>query len=121
MNLKDNLLALGGAALGGAVGYFAFMWAAHQGFYCLVLPGGLLGLGAGISKKHSNVIAFVCGFLGLALGLFSEWRRAPFIADESLGYFLSHVHQLTPVTLIMIVAGTVLAGWVPYHHRPAAG
>lgn len=120
MNIKDNLLALGGAVAGGVVGYFGVFWIAHQGFYCLVLPGGLIGLGAGISKKHSNVIAVVCGFFGLALSVFTDWRFEPFVADDSLAYYLSHLHQLRPVTMIMIVFGTALAGWIPYHHQPAA-
>ena len=41
-DIRSNLLALAGAVGGGLIGYFIFMWLAHQGFYGLILPGGLL-------------------------------------------------------------------------------
>ena len=37
----DSLLTLCGAICGGALGYFAFGWMLNQGFYAMVLPGGL--------------------------------------------------------------------------------
>jgi hypothetical protein len=113
VNLKNDFLVLIGAAVGGALGYVAFFWIARQGFYGLVLPGGALGLVAGIFKPRSEVIPFVCGVSALALGLFAEWRLAPFIADAGFGYFLSHVHQLEPITMILIAAGAVIGFWVP--------
>jgi hypothetical protein len=50
----------------------------------------------------------ICGLGALALGIYAEWANAPFIPDESLGYFLTHVHKLNPIVLIMIVLGTFL-------------
>lgn len=114
MNRKSELLVLLGAAVGGALGYVLFFAVARQGFYGLVLPGGLLGLGAGIFRSRSKVVAVACGLLALGLGLFTEWRFAPFVTDGSLGYFVSHVHQLRPVTLIMIGAGGLIGFWVPF-------
>src|ERR1039458_267269 len=114
MNLKHNGLVLLGAVIGGLLGYAAFFWIARQGFYGIILPGGLLGIGAGIFKTRSKYIAVVCGFLALALGCFTEWRFALFVADPSLGYFLSHVRQLRPITLMMIAAGTLIGFWVPF-------
>ena len=75
--MKQSCLVLLGAAIGGAVGYFAFFWIARQGFYGLILPGGLLGLGAGVFKGRSKIVAILCGVLALGLGLFTEWRFAP--------------------------------------------
>jgi hypothetical protein len=115
--MKHNLLALLGAAAGGALGYFAFFWIWDHGFYALALPGALVGLGAGFVMNRSIWVAVVCGFGALALGLCTEYRRAPFIADDSLGYFLSHVHTLSPVTLLMIALGAFIAFWVPYRRR----
>jgi hypothetical protein len=101
-----------GAALGGALGYFAFVWLARQGFYALALPGALLGIGCALLSKHrSHVLAAVCGIGAIALGIFSEWRLSPFIKDDSFLYFLSHLHQLRPITLIMILVGGVLGFW----------
>lgn len=114
MNRKSELLVLLGAAVGGALGYVVFFLAARQGFYGLVLPGGLLGLGAGIFKTRSKAVAVACGLLALGLGLFTEWRFAPFVTDDSLGYFLSHVYQLRAVTLIMVGAGGLIGFWVPF-------
>jgi len=92
MNRKNDILVLLGAALGGLVGYLVFFALSRRGLYGLALPGGLLGLAAGVFKTRSRVIPVVCGLLALALRLFTEWRYAPFVADGSLGYFLSHVY-----------------------------
>jgi hypothetical protein len=103
----------GGALVGGALGYFGFMWAAHHGFYALMLPGGLLGAGAGLFVTDRSVPrAVLCGLFGLILGLAAEWRFAPFIADSRLGYFVGHIHQLQTITLLMALGGGVLGGWL---------
>jgi hypothetical protein len=116
---RRMLLGLLGAVLGGLVGYLTFFWIAQQGFYALVLPGGLLGFGAGIWVRGRSIpLAIICGFLALVLGLFAEWRIAPFVKDGSLAYFLAHAYQLKPITLIMIAAGAFLGFWVPYRAGP---
>ena len=55
-SMKQTLIALAGAVLGGALGYFAFRWMARQGYYGLILSdndsitlvmiavGGVLGV-----------------------------------------------------------------------------
>ena len=118
--MKNNILALVGALAGGTLGYFVFFWIAKQGFYALVLPGGLLGLGAGVIKNRSVGVAVACGLLATALGLFTEFRYEPFIKDESLNYFLAHVSDLRPVTLLMITAGSAIGFWVPFRQREQA-
>jgi hypothetical protein len=120
MHMKQNSMVLLGAAVGGLLGYAAFFWLARQGLYGLILPGGLLGLGAGVFKTRSAAIAVACGVLALGLGLFTEWRFAPFVANDGLGYFLANVHQLKPVTLIMIAVGALIGFWVPYRRRQEA-
>jgi hypothetical protein len=95
-----------GAIAGGCLGYFAFFWIAQQGFYALILPPTLLGLGAGIcARQRSTVLAIICGIAGLALGVFTEWRHAPFVADNSFSFFVTHIHALKPITLIMLALG----------------
>jgi hypothetical protein len=112
--MKNALLVLGGAAIGGVLGYFVFFWIANQGLYGMIIPGGLLGLGAGIAKNRSIIIAIVCGALAVGLGLFTEWQFAPFKKDDSLGYFLAHIHELKPITMIMIAVGAAIAFWIPF-------
>jgi hypothetical protein len=120
MRWKQDSLVLLGALLGGALGYAAFFWIAKQGFYGLVLPGGLLGCGAGVFKSRSRYLSVICGLAALALGLFTEWRFSPFVADASLFYFLGHVSQLKPVTLLMIAAGAAIGFWVPFRRSQDA-
>jgi hypothetical protein len=120
MNLKNDCRVLLSAVIGGLLGYFVFFWLTRQGFYALVLPGGLLGIGAGIFKNRSKYIAVICSILALTLGFFTEWRFAPFAADASLSYFVSHVHQLRPLTLIMIGVGAFLAFWIPFRSAQEA-
>jgi hypothetical protein len=105
---QTQAIALGllGAIAGGCVGYFAYSWIASQGFYALVLPPALLGLGAGFcARQRSTILAVICAVAGLALGVFTEWRHAPFVADRSFSFFIAHIHALRPVTLIMLALG----------------
>lgn len=112
-------LGLAGAATGGVLGYLAFGWLAAQGFYALALPGVLLGLGAGVlARKRSIPLAVACGLLALALGVFAQWKHFPFIKDDSLAYFLTHLADLRPLTLILIGLGGFGGFWLA---RPTAG
>ncbi len=101
-----------GAVAGGAVGYFVFFMLAEQGFYALVLVGAGPGLGGGLLLRGKSIgFGAACGFLGVLLGLFTEWRFAPFIADPSFSYFITHPHNLQIVTLIMIAIGGLCGFW----------
>ncbi len=114
MRWQRDLLVLAGAAAGGLLGHFAFLWLVGQGFYAMILPGGLLGLGAGLARHGTLYLAVICGIMALLLGLVTEWRAFPFNADESLPYFLTHIHQLKPLTLIMIGVGAAIGFWIPF-------
>lgn len=112
-NVLSWLLGVIGAVIGGAVGYFVFGWIVDQGFYALLLPGALLGTGCGfLARTRSFPRGLLCGIGGLALGIYSEWSRFPFEADDSFTFFLAHLRDLRPVTLILIVLGGVLAFWL---------
>ncbi len=107
-----HLRGLVGALVGGAVGYFLFAWMLKQGYYALALPGALVGLACGYASGIRSVpLAAICGVLTLPLLLFLEWQFRAFVVDDSLGYFLTHLHRLTPVTLVMMALGVVFAVW----------
>lgn len=111
--VKNLLAALGGTLAGGTVGYFAFIWIARQGFYALILPGAMAGLGASLLVSDRSVLRGVlCGLFAVGLGMFAEWRFAPFIKDDHFGYFLAHVSRLQPITLLMIAAGGGFGYWL---------
>jgi hypothetical protein len=119
--IRNLLVGMLGAVAGGILGYFAFMWIRSQGFYALMLPGGLAGVGGGLwVRDRSPLRATLCGVFALALGIFAEWKSAPFVKDASLGYFVSHLHNLQPITLIMIVAGGAFGYWFSLGREPAA-
>jgi hypothetical protein len=101
-----------GAVLGGVVGYYLYDWMLSYGFYALILPGTLVGVGFGLLSRQKCVLcAIACGVVGLALGMFAEWRVFPFIEDDSFGFFLMHLHQLRPVTLLLIGLGGLFSFW----------
>src|ERR1700722_16525843 len=95
-----------GAAIGAAVGSSAFFLLTRLGFYALILPGAVLGLGCGaLSGGKSNALGVACGVLGLGAGVLTEGRFEPFIIDGSLGYFVKHLGDLETMTKISILAG----------------
>ena len=61
-----------------------------------------------LSRDRSTVYGIVCAILAVGLGLFTECKFFPFIKDDSFNYFVTHIHELTPVTLIMIALGGLL-------------
>jgi hypothetical protein len=103
---------VGGAVLGAVLGYWVFVWLLWHGFYALILPGTLLGLGFGLfSRRQSTWWGIGCGVLGVAMGVFSEWRTAPFVEDGGLLFFLSHLYQLRPPAIVLILLGGLFAFW----------
>ncbi|HVM51355.1 MAG TPA: hypothetical protein VMU04_25215 [Candidatus Acidoferrum sp.] len=118
---RNLLVGLAGAIAGGVVGYLVFMWLGHQGFVAPLLPGGMVGLGGGmLVRDRSPLRAAVCGVLALGLSIFSEWSLLPFIRDGSFGYFVTHLHLLSPLTLLMLVAGGGLGFWLSLGRDPGA-
>jgi len=114
--MKQKLLLFAGATVGGLAGYLLFFWILRQGFYALILPGCLVGFGAGLFPTRSVGACITCGTLALALGLLAEWRFAPFIKDPSLLFFVSHIQDLKPLTLIMIAVGGFIGFYGPFRY-----
>ena len=114
MKLKEDALVVFGALLGGFAGYIAFGMLYSQGLYGMVVPGGFVGLGAGIFRGRTKAIPIAIGLFALCLSLYIEWHFQPFLADQSLGYFVSHLHHLKPLTLLMVCLGGAIGFWIPF-------
>src|SRR5687768_8560345 len=85
-----------GAAVGGAIGYFVFRWLSGQGFYGIMIPGALLGMGAGLAARtRSLVLGLICTALAIALTVFTEWHVL-YSMNHTFDFFLSNIHTLKP-------------------------
>ncbi len=87
-----------GAAIGGAIGYFAFL-GLHPTWFAGVLPGVLVGLGFGLfSGQRSLLYGFLCALLALALGLFIEWKF--FDNNKNFLHTITHIQDIELYHLI---------------------
>lgn len=114
-----NLVSLMGALMGGTLGYLGFFWLLGQGFFGLVLPGGLLGLGAGVVRNRGGWVPWVCGLMALVLGFVADYRSLA--NPPELSEFLSRLLQRQPVTLLMLAVGTAIGFYVPWSRREWTG
>jgi hypothetical protein len=109
--LISNLLGLVGAIIGGVLGFYTFQWLVGHGFYGLAIPGAFLGLGCGLLAQHSSILrGIVCGLAALVLSLYSE-TTVLLAPNDTFSYVIAHLTE-NPVTLLMIVIGTIIAFWV---------
>lgn len=112
-NIVGFTRGLVGAVLGGVLGYCVYVLMLRQGFYALIVPGTLLGLGFGLFYRRKSILCGIgCGVFGVGLGIFSEWRFFPFIEDKGLLYFLAHLYQLPSTTIALILLGGFFAFWL---------
>jgi hypothetical protein len=125
IHIQESVLqsskCLAAAAVGGVLGYYGFFWARSFGFYAMVLPGGMIGIGASVFPVRRIWVPIVCAAAAVALSLFTEWKHAPFRADPSFGYFVTHVQDLSGFTLFLMAIGTILAFYLPFRHRNDPG
>ena len=101
-----------GAIVGGAIGYGLFYFLYRNGFYAAIIPGAMLGSGAGYaSGGKSFAMGAICLVMGTVLSVLGEWSVEPFAKDNSLGFFLKHLFEIGPVNLLMNAAGIVASFW----------
>ncbi|WP_165230049.1 hypothetical protein [Aquisphaera insulae] len=111
--IVSNLLGLVGAILGGTVGYYTFRWIVGQGFYALILPGALLGLGCGMLSRHpSTTRGVLCGIAALVLGVLAECSSFRLDGHDDVYYTVTHIFREPPITLIMLGLGGFFAFWL---------
>jgi hypothetical protein len=103
---------LAGGVAGGLLGYLLFRWLYSNGFYGVMIPGAFLGLGAGLAARGKSVpLGVICAIAALALGIYSEWSIGRFKQDPSLLFFITHVHHLPAVKLLLIGLGSACGFW----------
>ena len=99
-----------GAAVGGLVGVVGYFWLLKQGYYALVLPTGLVGVGCGqFARRPSNARGLVCALVGLAAGFTCDWKSTGGLKDMSFGEVLGQLGNFHPVTWLMLGLGTALS------------
>ena len=105
-------LAVVGTLAGAALGALAFSWLLKYRLYAIMLPGVLAGLGGGFPlKKHVVLLGLFAAAVSAAAMLLAEWWNRPFMKDESLLFFLTHLNHLKLPTLLMMVLGVAVAFW----------
>jgi hypothetical protein len=102
------------AILGGVAGYQIFFLLAAHGLYGIALPGGFVGIGAGIVKPRSMHVALWSALLAIVAGLVTQYRFSPTAAAIGFWPFLLN---LGPVTIVMIAVGAFAGFWVPFRRR----
>lgn len=111
-----------GAAVGGLVGVVGYFWLLRQGYYALVLPTGLVGVGCGqFARRPSTARGVICALLGFAAGFTCEWKSTIPLLDKGLGEVLGQLGNFQPVTWLMLGLGTALSFWMGQGVRPGGG
>jgi hypothetical protein len=128
--LIDFVPGLVGSLVGGFLGYFLVEWLRRQGFYTIVLPGALAGLGCGLfSVTSSRVRGILCALEAAAFGLISEWLIMYGPKEKTLDNFLGFLAQFKNeplITPLMLALGVFLGYWwgreatFPWRHRFAS-
>jgi hypothetical protein len=120
--LVGILLGVVGAVVGGVVGYYLCAWMLRYDLYAIILPATLVGVGFGLLSRQKCVLCGIaCGVAGVALGIFTEWRLMPFVEDQSLSFFLAHLHELSPVKLLLMGLGGLCSFWFGMGREAADG
>lgn len=108
-----------GCLIGAGLAWFPALWIMHKG----VLGAFLIGAAAGIlgrcalGRRHGGLAYFSAG-LAFALATICHWHLAPFVPDESLGYFIRHMSDLGWKTWVDLIFGSCLAYYILSHRVP---
>ena len=104
---------VGGALAGAVIGIVVFtLLVRYVGVYAMAIPGALVGLICGyVSRLRSLVLGIICAVIAAATMILGEWWNFPFKKDESLGFFLQNIGQLSSLFWISLFLGGGLAFW----------
>lgn len=108
-------LGLLGAVIGGIGGGFLVKVLLAGGLYGMPIMGLTVGYSTLLlARRGGPVLATLAGLVTLVSGVLTEWKLLPFAADESLGYFLSHLPHVMPAHLVFIAIAAGVAVWVAW-------
>lgn len=113
--LLEFVPGLVGGVVGGVGGYLLVAYLIRsQGLWVPILPGAFAGLACGqtssiYSKRRGVVMAI---FVALLI-VYTQWKlfNPPFAFDGSLQAYAMHLHELPPLTLIVMAVNVVLGYW----------
>jgi hypothetical protein len=97
-----------GAVIGGSAGVVAYSFTLQNGIHLLAVVGAGLALGAGwLARRRSIAWGAIVAFSAVLLSILVEWLFRPFVVDPSFSYFIGHLPNLPPNSVIslFVVAG----------------
>ena len=111
--ILNVILPIVGGLIGATIGYYLFFWISRQGFYAMIAPGALMGLGCGLlARERSIARGLICGAAALIFGFYTEWKFAPFLANDSFSYMATHIQDLPRIKPVMMFVGAAIAFWL---------
>ena len=106
------LRAVIGSFAGAFLGYLGFAMLTKIGVYAMVVPGAMTGLGCGAQSGTKSIpLGLYAAALAFIVSVLIEWHFFPFVADESLPYFVSNLDGLSRLTKVMFGFGTFAGFW----------
>ncbi len=94
-----------GTIVGAIVGLLAYWLALRSGYHLLAAAGAGPAIGCGwMARRRSLAWGAGTAVAAVAFSIVTEWLFLPFSADDSFGYFMSHLGDLPVKSKISLVA-----------------
>ena len=117
--MSDSPRRIIGATLGGGLGVLIYWLALHNGFHILAAVALGPGVGSGlVARRRSLAWGVAIGIVSVAFTIVIEWLFLPFTADGSLGYFLTHVGDLSLKSQLSIIAAAAIGFYFGMGRNP---
>ena len=72
-----------------------------------------MGLGCGLMARSRSIARGInCAIVALILGVYTEWKFAPFVANDSFTYMATHIQDLPTIKPVMMAVGAFIAFWL---------
>ncbi len=122
-----------GAFVGAAIGILVYWFLLRNNVQAPILVPGVTGVVAGLAGAKRDVkMGLITAVIAIPATILPDAIWLPFTMDESIGYFLPHLHKLNPIRigpislpmLLVYAIGIGLAFWFGMgrdYLRPAGG